>query len=173
MKMENKEELPKRKHPRLKNFDYSSCGAYFITICTENKKCFLSRVVGRGLAPAETNGIEYTAFGKIAEEQLSLLEERYSYLSVDEYVIMPNHIHAILILDRETAGASPRPTVMDIVCTYKSLTTRECKKNGFLDKVFQTSFYEHIIRNRQDYDDISRYIKDNPARWYYDKLYNE
>ncbi len=89
-------------------------GAYFITICTQNRRCALSRIVGRGLAPAETNGIEYTAFGKIAESQLLLLEERYPCLMIDRYVIMPNHIHVVLILDHEAAGASPRPTIMDI-----------------------------------------------------------
>ena len=79
--------MPKRKHPRLKKYDYSSAGAYFVTICTQNRKCLLSRiensnvvVVGRGLAPAVTKGIEYTNYGKIAEKQLLLLEERYSFL---------------------------------------------------------------------------------------------
>ena len=113
--------LPKRKHPRLKSYNYSTAGAYYITICTHNKQCLLSQIVGRGLAPAE---IQYTACGKIAEEQLFLLERRYPSLTVDQYVIMPNHIHAILILS-DAAGASPRPTITDVVCAYKSLTTKE------------------------------------------------
>ena len=128
----------------------------------------LSRIVGRGLAPAEASGIEYTSFGKIAEQQLLSLED-----PVDQYVIMPNHIHVVLILESETAGASPRPTITDIVCTYKSLTTRECKKNGFDGKLFQTSFYEHIIRGREDYEKIVKYIYENRVRWYYDELYTE
>ena len=166
-------ELPKRKHPRLDNYDYSSTGAYFITICTQNRRCVLSRIVGRGLAPAETEEIEYTLFGRIALRQLLLLEERYSHLTVDQYVIMPNHIHAVLVLDNETAGASPRPTIMDIVCAYKSLVTRECKRNGFEGKLFQTSFHEHIIRGREDYIEIAKYIYENPFRWRYDELYAE
>ena len=173
MNMNKEKELPKRKHPRLDNYDYSSAGAYFVTICTQNRCCLLSRVVGRGLAPAETTGIEYTAFGEIAEKQLFLLEDRYPYLAVDQYVIMPNHIHAIMILNSGAAGASPRPTITDIVCAYKSLTTRECKKNGFEGKLFQTSFYEHIIRSREDYKEIVKYICENPLRWYYDELYAE
>ena len=167
MQMDKEKELPKRKHPRLDNYDYSSTGAYFVTICTQNRRCVLSRIVGRGLAPAETTEIEYTLFGEIAEKQLFLLADRYPYLTIDQYVIMPNHIHAILILNGETAGASPRPTVTDIVCAYKSLTTRECKKNGFEGKLFQTSFYEHIIRGRKDYEEIVKYIYENPKRWYY------
>ena len=172
MKMDNKKELPKRKHPRLDNFDYSSNGAYFITICTQNRRCVLSHVVGRGLAPA-ASCIEYTSLGKIAEQQLFLLAARYSCIAIDQYVIMPNHIHAILILKSEAAGASPRPTIMDIVCTYKSLTTRECKKNGYQGKLFQTSFFEHVIRGREDYDEIVKYICENPVRWCYDELYTD
>ena len=173
MQMDKEKELPKRKHPRLDNYDYSSAGAYFVTICTQNRRCVLSRIVGRGLAPAETTAIEYTYLGEIAEKQLFLLADRYPYLTIDQYVIMPNHIHAILILNGEAAGASPRPTVTDIVCAYKSLTTRECKKNGFDGKLFQTSFYEHIIRGRDDYEEIVKYIYENPLRWYYDELYAE
>ena len=126
-----------------------------------------------GLAPAEAIGMEYTSFGNIAEQQLLSLEDRYEYLSVDKYVIMPNHIHVVLILESDAAGASPRPTLTDIVCAYKSLTTRECKKNGFNGKLFQTSFYEHIIRGREDYDEIIKYIYENPIHWYCDELYTE
>ena len=173
MQMDKEKELPKRKHPRIDNYDYSSAGAYFVTICTQNRRCLLSRVVGRGLAPAETTRIEYTLFGEIGEKQLFLLEERYSHLAIDKYIIMPNHIHAIMILNGKAAGASPRPTITDIVCAYKSLTTRECKKNGFDGKLFQTSFYEHIIRGREDYEGIVKYIYENPLRWCYDELYTE
>jgi REP element-mobilizing transposase RayT len=171
--MDKEKELPKRKHPRLDNYDYSSAGAYFVTICTQNRRCVLSRIVGRGLAPAEITGVEYTSFGEIAEKQLFLLKDRYPYLAVDKYVIMPNHIHVIMILSGSAAGASPRPTIADIVCAYKSLTTRECKKNGFEGILFQTSFYEHIIRGREDYEEIVKYIYENPLRWYYDELYAE
>ena len=66
--------LPKRRHPRLDHYDYSAAGAYFITICTQDRRCLLSRVVGRGLAPAE---IQYTAYGQIAKEQLLLLEQTF------------------------------------------------------------------------------------------------
>lgn len=163
--MENN--LPKRKHPRLHHYDYGTAGAYFITICTQNRRCLLSRIVGRGLAPAE---IRYTAYGQIAQEQLLLLEQRYPSLKIDQYVIMPNHIHAILLLE-EVAGVNPRPTITDIVCAYKSLTTRQCKKAQPIDRLFQTSFYEHIIRGYEDYHEIAEYIVNNPKQWELDKLY--
>ena len=161
--------LPKRKHPRLNHYDYSTASAYFITICTHSRRCLLSRIVGRGLAPAK---IQYTAYGQIAQEQLLLLEQRYPSLIIDQYVIMPNHIHAILLLE-ETAGDSQRPTVMDIVCAYKSLTTRQCKKVQPIDKLFQTSFYEHVIRGCEDYKEIAQYIVNNPKQWELDKLYSK
>ncbi len=162
-----KNNLQQRKHPRLDGYDYSESGAYYITICTQNKRCLLSRIVGRGLAPAE---IRYTEYGRIAREQLLLLEQRYPSVEIDRYVIMPNHIHAILFL-KETAGASPRPTLMDVVCAYKSLTTRECKKIRPVDKLFQTSFHEHVIRGREDYHEIAEYIENNPKQWELDKLF--
>ena len=165
--MNMKEHLPQRKHPRLDFYDYSTSGAYYITICTQNRRCLLSHIVGRGLAPAET---VLTPYGKIAQEQLFLLESRFPALKIDQYVIMPNHIHAILLLE-EAAGASPRPTITDIVCAYKSLTTIACKKECPIEKWFQTSFYEHVIRGREDYDEIAEYNINNPKPWELDKLY--
>ena len=85
---------------------------------------------------------------------------------------MPNHIHAIIILE-EAAGASPRPTLSDVICAYKSLTKRECNKIKPISKLFQNSFYDHVIRNEVDYSEVLKYIEENPAKWYYDKLYTE
>ena len=162
-----KNALPKRKRVRLEHYDYSTPGGYFITICTHNRRCLLSRIVGRGLAPAE---IQYTPYGKIAREQLLLLEERYPSLKIDQYVIMPNHIHVLLLL-KEAPGDSRSPSVTDVICTFKSLTTRQCKKANPIDKLFQTSFYEHVIRGREDYHEIAEYIVNNPQKWELDHLY--
>ncbi len=161
-------ELPQRKHPRLKRFDYSLNARYFITICTYQKKHLLCKIrVGRGLAPAETI---LSDVGKIIEQNLLDLSNRFSYLTVEHYVIMPNHIHAILTLNAP-AGASPRPTIMDIVCAFKSLSTRDCKRLGNIQKLWQTSFYDHIIRNEDDYRNTWRYISNNPAHWAEDPYY--
>ncbi len=165
--MENS--LPQRKHPRLKHYDYSTAGAYYVTICTQNRRCLLSRIIGGGMEPAK---IQYTPYGKNAKEQLFLLEKRYPFLRIDQYVIMPNHIHVIFLLEN-TAGASPRPTIKDMVCAYKSLTTKQCKSVHPIDKLFQTSFYEHVIRGREDYEEIAEYIMNNPKQWELDKLYSK
>lgn len=164
-----KDGLPKRKHPRLKDYDYSRNGYYFVTISTEKNKPILSKV-GRGLAPAE-NKIFLTQIGKIAEWQLFELEKRFSYVRIDKHVIMPTHIHAIIILEdterNYTAGATPRPTLTDIICAYKSLTTRICnqRQNKAGRKLFQTSFYEEVIRNEQGYYEAWQYIDENPMKW--------
>ncbi len=162
-------ELPKRKPNRLGNFDYSTPKGYFITICTENRSKILSTIVGEGLAPPE---IQLTKYGKIVEEQLLLLENRFSNLQLDIFAIMPNHIHIILILLEETGGASPSPTISDIVCAFKSQCVRACRKIGAEGKLFQRSFYDHIIRNKKDYKEISKYIYENPINWETDEFFS-
>ena len=122
-----------------------------------------------GLAPAE---IQYTVYGQIALEQLLSLEHRYPSLTIDRYVIMPNHIHVILLL-AEAVENHRNPTIMDIVCAYKSLTTRQCKNMRPIDQLFQTSFYEHVIRGQEDYNEIAEYIVNNPKQWELDTLYSK
>jgi len=187
-------QYPKRKHPRLQGYDYSESGRYFVTICSYQNKCIFSEIVfdptrdntnkqvtpvGRGLAPAVTNdsvkwyfggyGIKTKTVGQIAEKMFADIEKRFAFVTVDSYVIMPNHIHLIVVLhnSKETAGASPRPTLHDIICAYKSLVTR-CR-NKMLEqsktRIFQVSYYEHIIRNDREYANIMRYISENPIRW--------
>ncbi|MBE6756568.1 MAG: transposase [Clostridia bacterium] len=156
--------LPERKQIRLQNYDYSSPGAYYVTLCTEKRRKVLSDIiVGQGLAPAETRLSHY---GKIAEEQLLLLQKRYDFIKIDKFVIMPDHIHAIVIFKDYAAGASPRPTLFDVMCVYKSLTTRLCKQTGFNEKkLFQSSYFDHVIRNPQDYEETWKYIDENPLRY--------
>lgn len=161
--------LPKRKPTRLKGYDYSSVGAYFVTICTQNRECIFGEIVGQGLAPAE---IILSQYGIIAQKQLSELENRYKSIKIDKYVIMPNHIHLIILIT-DTAGASPCPTISDIICSFKSLTTRICNKSDNKHrKIFQTSFHDHIIRNEKDYQKIWEYVDSNPLKWKLDCFYN-
>lgn len=161
----------KKKPNRLKDYDYSQNGAYFVTICVQNRKPVLSRIsVAEGLAPPE---IHLLPFGKIAQAQLSDLQNRFRNLSIDNYVIMPNHIHILMRLD-SIGGASPSATTLsDVICAFKSLTTRECKQIAPIEKLFQRSFYDHIIRDGYDYQIRWQYIDDNPVKWCEDSLYIE
>ncbi len=87
---------------------------------------------------------------------------------------MPNHIHILISLEDKTAGASPCPTISDIICTFKSLTTRLCRENRFKDKqLFQASFHDHIIPDRYDYDKIWEYIDRNILKWEQDCFYTK
>ena len=163
-------ELPKRKPTRLKGYNYSQDGYYFIIICTNKRKNLVSNIVGQGLAPAEN---KLYPFGKIAEQELQDLEKRYQEVKIDKYVIMPNHIHAIVVIKSKTAGASPCPTLSDLVCTFKSITTHKCRLLNTDVKIWQTSFHDHIIRDETDYMKIWNYIDTNPQKWDEDCFYIE
>ena len=153
-----------RKNLRLEQYDYGQAGAYFVTVCTANRKNILSTVVGGDAHIAPYTML--TPMGKVVQKYLCRIP------GIGPFVIMPNHVHAVLILD-DAAGNSQRPTITDIVCAYKSLTTRACKKVRPIEKLFQTSFYEHVIRGREDYNEIAEYIVNNPKQWELDKLYSE
>lgn len=157
--------LPERKRNHLKGYDYSSTGAYFVTICTQGKRCILSDIVGEGLAPPV---VRLTQYGKAADEQVRQIEVRYPTVQVDRYVIMPNHIHMLLSIRQDAGGASPSPTLMDIVRVFKSQTTRQCGRGANL---FQRSFYDHVVRNEHDFREIWNYIKANPVKWKDDRFY--
>ena len=92
--MDKEKELPQRKRLRLKNFDYSTPGAYFVTVCTHNRKCMLSRVVG---AIHESPEIQLTEYGKIVDRLINAIP-RQSLATIDRYVIMPNHIHLVIMI---------------------------------------------------------------------------
>ena len=182
MKKENK--LTRRKSTRLKNFDYSSAGAYFVTICVRDRMQILSEIVridntataktidtavGEGLAPPEIT-LKLKPCGEIVKEQLQLIEARFPSVTIEDYVIMPDHIHAVIFLHEKLGGASPSPTLDDVVCAFKSLTSRMCKQKFGIEKIFQRSSVEHIVRNREDYETRRKYIYENPKRWYYKYL---
>ena len=168
--MNNKKELPKRKHPRLDNYDYSSAGAYFVTICTQNRKNILSKIVGEG-SPLP----RLSPYGEIVERWIQKIPEKYPEASVDCYVIMPNHIHILLSIIKDDGRGDPSPTANTVVGWLKYQATKEINqlRDSSSDKIFQRSFFDHIVRNRDDYCEIYKYIFENPARWYYDKLYSE
>lgn len=152
----------------MKSFDYSENHRYFITICSDGKRKMFSDIsVGEGLAPPV---IHLSAIGKIIEEQLLALSTRYPQIEIENHVIMPNHLHMILRLEN-TGGASPSPTTHDIICTLKSLVTRSCRQIGYRENIWQRSYYEHIIRNEDDYKNTWIYIDNNPARWSEDEYY--
>jgi REP element-mobilizing transposase RayT len=180
-------QLPQRKPNRLKDYDYSQNGAYYITICTENRAEIFSNIapvpVRQGLCSCRLKlcscRLNLTEKGEIIANELLNLQNRYEELTIDKYVIMPDHIHVIFILQRretytqERQEQSPCHTVMDIVCAYKSITTKVLNKADNIQgrKIWQTSFYDHIVRNEEDYIRIAKYIDNNPVKWQEDRFY--
>lgn len=172
----NAAEHPVRKHPRLKGYDYSQGGAYFVTICTKHRKRILSEItVGRGLAPAKPR---LYSTGELVAEELNALLIRFSQLTIEKAVIMPNHVHLLLYLT--AAGASPRPTekqptVMDVIRVFKSLTTRRWNQaqGTMAEPLWQTSFHDHVIRDENDFLNHWSYLDTNPARWAEDEYYTD
>ena len=157
-------ELPKRKSTRLKHFDYSKNGAYFITICTQGRKNILSAIVGEG-SPLP----QLSKYGEIMDAWIRKLPNQYPHISVDHYVIMPNHLHIMVIISADEYGRPQvAPTVERMVKQFKGAVT---KKIGA--SIWQKSYMEHVIRNKEDYETRSNYIYENPLRWYYDELYAE
>ena len=168
MKMD---ELKNRKTTRLKGADYNRNQVVFLTICTKDRKCILSRIVGTGVLDGPQ--IELTRYGKIAEKYIHQLNNFYDDLSVESYVIMPNHIHIMLWVKGTENGPSrtPVPTVQNSVPSrFVSTFKRFCNKEYGMN-IWQYRSNDHIIRNRQDYEEHLRYIHENPTRWLYDELY--
>ena len=152
--------LPQRRHPRLKEYDYSENGCYFVTICTAGKACTLSRIaVGR--AAHSPPQVQLTELGRVVEQEIGRIETAYENVFLDDYVIMPNHVHLLLTFDRPDGGVwAPRPTLQTVIRTMKTMVT---KKIGH--PIWQTSFYDHVIRNDEDYRNTREYIENNPLKW--------
>lgn len=177
----------------LKNWDYGSNGSYFITICTEDKTSYFGDVVG-----GEMN---HSVSGKMAEYYWNEIPVKFPYAKIDSFVVMPNHVHGIITVDKPTNsyidfvganlvenlriaqtnfrhggfGGIKNPMLHDnisrIIRWYKGRCTFEIHK---IDKKFgwQSLFHDKIIRTKESYNRIVRYIKNNPANWERDKMFN-
>ncbi len=168
-------EIHHRRSIRLRGYDYSQPGSYFITLCTSGKKCLFGNVLEDKMVQNET--------GKMVEEVWRAMPGRFAGIEVDEFVVMPNHLHAILrIVGAPLAGAhvaragtSPAPTVGDIVGAFKSISTiaisRMARFAGTKShtKLWQRNYFEHIIRDETELGKIREYIQTNPLRWAFDR----
>ena len=162
-------EKPSRKANRLEDYDYSQNGAYFVTICTRDRKRILSRIsVGTGVPDCPQ--IQLLKHGEIAEKYLRQMNDFYECLSVDKYAVMPDHIH-MLITVRNGQSRTPVPTrngkidnrnstISKFVSTFKRYCNKEYGQN-----IWQGRYYDHVVRNQQDYDEIWQYIENNPTKW--------
>lgn len=163
---------PKRKTIRLKGYNYSSSGVYFITICTYKKEKILSEITG---TIYETPIGILTEYGKIAERYLLSMSNYYEDVKIDKFVIMPNHIHMMLRIGDNAKSGNNGPSGMTVptggivgrfVGTFKRLTNKEAGRN-----LWQGRSYDHIIRSDRDYNKIYEYIETNVEKWQLDCFY--
>ncbi len=159
-----KNALPKRKPTRLNGYDYSTPGAYFVTICTHEKDCILSNIIGEGLRALPKNIL--TPIGSEIRKSIQYINDNFVGVSIDKYAIMPNHIHMIVIL--EDTGGDGTPPLQSVIGQLKSYTTQ---KHGHT--LWQRSFHDHIIRGEKDYRERWEYIDTNPLKWESDCFYND
>ena len=162
-----KDNLPKRKNIRLKSYDYSLEGYYFITICTKNRECILSKIK---CGSVKTDPyIELNDIGKFVEKKLKEIEKHFETIKIHDYVIMPNHLHFVLEQTNVGAGLDQpanKITIGNVVGLFKSGISR---KIGYA--IWQRNYYEHVIRNEKEYLMIKQYIINNPYNWEEDKYY--
>ncbi len=160
-------ELSKRVPNRISGFDYSQNGAYFVTICTQERRKTLSKItVGTPVpgCPQEPHN-ELLPHGKIAEKYIRQMDTFYEHISVDQYVIMPDHIHFLLTI-HEAGGHPGRgvPTRTSAIARFIGTFKRFCNKEYGIN-IWQSRYYDHVIRNQQDYNEIWQYIENNPRKW--------
>ncbi|AJI56163.1 transposase IS200 like family protein [Francisella philomiragia] len=174
-----------RKNLRLKNYDYSSNGAYFVTICVNNRECLFGDIINGQMCLNDA--------GLLIDEIYHDLENKFTNIQCGEYVVMPNHVHCVIHICNDVKSnvgvvpcanpllGQPRgiapTTLSDIIGAFKSLTTNAYingvkTKNWrpFDKRLWQRNYYEHIIRNEKSYNEIIKYIQLNPLKWELDEL---
>ena len=165
-------EMRHRKPNRIREYDYSQNGAYFVTICTHERRKLLSQIVGDGFPVPKP-------IGMLAEALILQISDQYSNVTVDHYVLMPDHIHMLLRIDHldgtgnpsPTEGngtGNPSPTLGTIIGWYKYQLTKQVNAQAGTQgqRLLQRSYYDHVIRNQRDYDEIWQYIENNPRKWW-------
>ncbi len=156
--------LPKRKTNRLPNYDYTTCGGYFITVCLDGRKNLLRILPGTEMdAPAMP---PLSHYGRIVQEELEALKHIYPNVVLDKYCIMPDHIHCILLLLSQNNGLQDNtPSISRILKQFKGKVTKRIGHS-----IWQKSFYDRVIRNDEEYTEVWKYIDENPLKWELDFL---
>ena len=159
---------------RLCGWDYASRGWYFVTLCTKDKRCFLGRAVDGQIVLSDA--------GSIAEAEIKAIPTHYENVIIDRYVVMPNHVHAIVVIDgdhvyspgRRMPGSRPRlpagvqARLPQIVGSYKAGVSRICHARGISGFAWQARFHDHILRSNASVDAVRDYIDQNPKNWLLD-----
>ena len=158
-------EIHHRRSIRLKDYDYRQAGDYFVTVCTQNRECLFGDVADGEMRLNEA--------GRMTIKTWIGLADRFPFVELDEFVVMPNHMHGIILIVGaglalpNKGAASSAPTLGDVIRTFKSIAAINI--NRLLERtgrpLWQRNYYEHIIRNEDDLNRIREYITNNPTRW--------
>ncbi len=153
---------PRRKSIRLSGFDYSTPGCYFVTICVINRKLLLGRVAD--------NTVELSAAGRIVDQVWSELRSLYPNMDTDSFVVMPHHVHGIIVLiDRDASpeNATRRPHGLgEIVRAFKSISARRLNQvRGGAESLWQRGYFERVVRSERELERLGEYIDNNPIAW--------
>ena len=175
--------LPKRKHIRLRDYDYSLEGAYFITICTKEKKNFFCRDMPVNV-PVWDPKTMLSPIGEMVTQCFNNIPTHFRHAVLDEFIVMPNHIHCILVLGYDVGSnhgitssmsnqfGKPIPGSISVIINHaKAAVTKWCNKNGHEYFGWQSKFHDHVIRNAASYEKIQNYIINNPDNWNDDVMY--
>ena len=153
------EAQPKRKSIRIENYHYSAPGAYFVTICAANRAQIFWKAVGAAICRPQD--IVLSDIGKVVEQGVLQISNHYENVAVDNFCIMPDHMHLILVIHSDEDGRQiAAPTISMVVGHMKRWVSMQIGRS-----IWQKSFYEHGIRNQQDYDEIWEYIENNPLKY--------
>ncbi len=170
-----------RRSMRLRGFDYRQCGVYFVTICTYNRLKLFGAIVDGDL--------ELSPLGEIAQEEWRHVAQARGNVELDRYVIMPNHLHGLFVITDRLERASSQSTTTHannprgfpadslgaVISHYKAAVSRRAW-SGLIERgqrIWQRNYYDHIVRNEESFNEIRRYIIENPVRWAEDSLYVE
>jgi REP element-mobilizing transposase RayT len=158
--------MVKRKELRIKDYDYSLSGFYFITICTQRRKKLFGNI--------KDGEMIINNLGKAILDVWNSLPYRFPSISIDIFVVMPNHIHGIIIVGAqfiapESCIPGNSPKLGQVVRTFKAVSTYKVRKNLDPDFAWQRNYYEHVIRNEESLNRIREYIITNPLRWQMDR----
>jgi putative transposase len=152
--------LPGRKAVRLPGYDYSRAGYYFVTNCAYRNACIFGDIQNSILVP--------TAIGQLVQSMWMSIPEHYAHVGLDQFVLMPNHVHGIVVIskDRQLREPCGSATLGQIIGSYKAAVTRAVRQDlGFQGQLWHRGFHEHIIRNDASLARIRAYIETNPTRW--------
>jgi putative transposase len=175
-----------RRSIRLPGYDYIQPGAYFVTICTQGRECLFGEIVGDEMISNDA--------GRMIETWWRKLPAKFPSCNADAFVVMPNHLHGVIVIDHDTVRADPRvrpevvqddivgadprvrPALPRIVQWFKTMTTNayihgtdDCGWRPFVGRLWQRNYYDHIVRDEEELRHIREYVVNNPLNWTHDR----